>query len=205
MNLGKCVHLDRRNVVGTWYRAVDTRYLSTAINSLHTKTRFTRFAPGSLATPSFEILYFSENHDVILREVEALVGLSGGKVIANPELPALVAIPVQVYLSGIVDLTEPGQASLVEVSAQELTGDFREYSARRAPPAGVPAPHSGKAPTQKLGEELFNRGFTGLISFSAKMPAYKNLIVFPQRLVKGDSMRYTYTDGHGRAQTIIVP
>jgi hypothetical protein len=48
--------------------------------------------------------------------------------------------------------------------------------------------------------------FKGLTSFSAKLPDYKILSLFVQRLVPGlDKIEYSYHDQHGVLQTISIP
>jgi hypothetical protein len=94
----------------------------------------------------------------------------------------------------------------METNAQELTGDWRSY-ATRVPPPGPPAPHTGAPPTHSLGSALFALGTPqGFVSFSATLPDYKILVVFPDRL-KGtpDYLQYSYHDARGTIQVMRVP
>jgi RES domain-containing protein len=196
--------LKRGPIVATWYRAVDPAYLDTAIFTKHTPSITTRFSPGTPNSPAFEILYLAENPMVALFEAQALYGspTKPRGVVPNPAR-AVVEWPISVRLiTDTVDLTEPSEAAVLSTNAQELTGDWLSFSNR---PGG--APHAGKAPTQELGEALFNLGSVkGFVSFSAKLPDYKILGVFIGRLVSGqDEIKYSYHDRHGILQTIIIP
>jgi hypothetical protein len=113
----------------------------------------------------------------------------------------LVTLPILVSLAAIADVTDPAEAMVVETNAQELTGDWRSY-ATRIPPAGPPRPHTGTPATQGLGSALFALGSLQVfMSFSATLPNYKMLVVFPDRL-KGtpDYLQYSYHDARGTIQ-----
>ena len=159
---------------GTWYRAVDPRFLATALSTVHTATTPSRFSPARMSAPAFEILYLAENPMVALFEARALFGSPSapGGVVPHPSRP-LVTLPIFVSLGAISDLTDPTEATVIETNAQELTGDWRGY-ATRIPPAGPPDPHTGTSPTQSLGGALFALGSPqGFVSFSATLPDYK--------------------------------
>ena len=144
---------------------------------------------------------------VALFEARALFGSPStpGGVVPHPSRP-LVTLPILVSLGAVADLTDPSEATVIEANAQELTGDWRTYSIR-IPPAGPPAPHTGVPPTQGLGSALFSLGSTqGFVSFSATLPDYKILAVFPDRL-KGthDHLQYAYHDDRGTMQVKRIP
>jgi len=157
--------------------------------------------------PAFEILYLAENPMVALFEARALFGspTTPGGVVPHPNRP-LVTLPILVSLGAIADVTDPAEAMVVETNAQELTGDWRSY-ATRIPPAGPSRPHTGTPPTQSLGSALFALGsLRGFMSFSATLPDYKILVVFPDRL-KGtpDYLQYAYQDAWGTIQVKRIP
>ena len=140
----------------------------------------------------FEILYLSENVHVCLLEIEALLGSPRSGFVSRPRT-SLTAIAVQVSLQQIVDLTSVTEQKRLGVTAQELTGDWDGYE-KRNPSSSVPQP-TGTAPTQDLGEALFNTpNVEGFRTVSAKVPDQMNLIVFPQRLLKGSWVRHTTSD-----------
>jgi RES domain-containing protein len=200
LNITTCAVLLGRNVTGHWYRGVKPRYAARAIETSHTVGVASRFSLGA-----FEVLYLAEDQQVALYEVEGLYG-SPTNPVPNPA-NALLAVPAEVYLTDVADLTDPTQADLIGTNAQELTGDWREFAKRPTPAHGARAPHTGEAPTQQLGAELYRLGgFKGLVSFSAKRPERKVIAVFTQRLAHSPCwIRYSYDDEYGRRQTIRIP
>lgn len=110
-------------------------------------------------------------------------------------------------LTAVADLTDPVDAARVDTNAQELTGDWRSY-VTRIPPSVPPNPHSGLPPTQSLGIALHGLGkHQALITFSATLPDYKILVVFPDRVVKGtsDYLQYSFHDDRGAMQVRRIP
>jgi RES domain-containing protein len=207
VNAGKVTGLTAVPHSGTWYRAVNPRFTSTAISTTHSKTIASRFSPASSANPGFEILYLAENHLVAMFEAQALFGspLTPGGVVPHPTA-SLVTLAIQVQLSLVVDLSDPAQATLVDTNAQELTGDWRGYQ-QRGSATSVAGP-TGKAPTQELGEQLFALCPTiqGFLTLSARLPYYKILGIFTQRLSTGiDYVRYSITGPSGQSQPIQIP
>ena len=144
---------------------------------------------------------------VAMFEARALFGSPStpGGVVPHPTRP-LVTLPIMVGLASAADLTDPAEAATVGTNAQELTGDWRSYITRIPPPV-PPSPHSGLPPTQSLGVALHGLGkHQGLITFSATLPDYRILVVFPDRLLKGsDHLQYSYHDDRGSMQVKRIP
>ena len=69
MKLSACASLATYPLSGTWYRAIQLKFLPTALSTSHTQTIPSRFNAGSLNTNPFETLYLAENHQVALFEV----------------------------------------------------------------------------------------------------------------------------------------
>src|SRR5262249_7238174 len=127
-------------------------------------------------------------------------------VVSVPGTGAQSTITVTVDLTDIVDLTHPEQADLIETNAQELTGDWDKYPTRKPPFGWTSTTHSGMAPTQLLGQALFTARFKGLITFSAAVPYFRNLVVFPQLLLgSGCTVKHEWTDPHGTLQQLKIP
>ena len=206
MNLGACATLPTIPEVGTWYRAVHPHYLPVALKTAYTTRYKSRYSPGPGATPPFEICYLAENQVVALFEVEATFGspLTPGGLVPNPARPWVV-LNVEVMLHAVVDLTDfSGTHSVLNTTVQELTGDWKGFHLR-SPQTKVKGP-LGIAPTQALGDALFNAGHVeGFRAVSAKLPYHEVLGVFPQRLRKGSFVKYFYTDSTGILQTFAIP
>src|SRR5260370_32996049 len=116
-------------------------------------------------------------------EAQALLGsptMAGGSIPA-PAGPWTV-LTVRVQLEAVVDLSDVTSQALLDVSVQELTGDWRGYRQRSAA-TNVHIP-TGTAPTQALGEAFHRdpRGLEGPLTVSAKVPYNRNLIAFPSNL-----------------------
>lgn len=171
---------------GVWYRAIQPQFWTTSLSTSHTQTFPSRFNQGPTANPQFEILYLAENPMVALFEVQSLLGspMHPGGVIPNPR-QAWIIINVQVVLLNIADLTDPQALTTLEASEQDTTGDWRGFQQRSLLPAPQTAAY---APTQDLGAVLFNNtNADAFMTWSAKVPYHKNLVVFPQKLIHGSS------------------
>jgi hypothetical protein len=206
MNLGICGSLHTIPELGTWYRAVQPRYLPGALATTYTTGIRSRFSAGPAAVPPFEILYLAENHMVALFEVEAQFGspLKAGGIVPNPA-HAWVILNVQVSLKAVVDLTNvPGAQTSLGTTVQELTGDWKGFGLR-GPHTKVKHP-VGSAPTQDLGSALYSATICeGFRAVSARVPYHEVLAVFPKRLRPGSFVEYTYTDDLGTVQRFRIP
>ena len=66
--------------------------------------------------------------------------------------------------------------------------------------------HAGKAPSQALGKALFDLKETrAFVTFSAKLPEFRILGIFPQKLCAPDEVRYSYDDNRGESQIVKIP
>ncbi len=175
MRLSACRRLTLRPINAIWYRAIATQHWKTALKTDYTQQVTTRFNPGRAAKTPFEILYLGEHQFVALYEVGAIFG-PPKRPVPNPHQSKMVPIDVSVLLQSVADLTDPSQQSLLDISIQELTGNWDTYA-------------PGDAPTQRLGAALYaTRDIEGFLAISAKMPPNKTLIVFPQKLRKGSEL-----------------
>ena len=110
MNLVACGALPRRPETQVWFRALEPQFWTTSLATAQTAVIPSRFNAGANAMPPFEILYLAENPLVALFEVQALFG--------TPTQPGGVfPHPRQAWI-------EVATHSLLETSAQELTGDW---------------------------------------------------------------------------------
>lgn len=187
---------------GTWYRALQTHFLPTALSTRHTTTITSRFSGASPVAPGYEVLYLAENHLVALLEVQALLGspTTPGGVVPHPR-STWTTLNVSVSLSRVADLTDPTAQSLLDITAQELTGDWLGYQLR-GPGTTVKGP-TGFAPTQDLGAALHAvSGLEGFKSFSAKAPYHQILTIFPKKLLLGSSISW-FNPLAGKTESIL--
>ena len=190
MNFGACRKLDHSPETGTWFQAVALAHLGTPISTAHTKATSSRFSAGPKASAPFEILNLAETFQVAQFEIGALYGdpLVVGGTLNDPR--SFAAIHVKVVLQHVADLTEVSQQTLVETTAQELTGDWKGYGQRASPRSPVQRP-IGTAPTQNLGEAIFNvKGPEGFRTLSAKLAYHRNLVVFPEQMFEGSRLEF---------------
>jgi RES domain-containing protein len=189
MKLGACPKLTLSPEGRVWFRAIDPKYGPSPLSSAHTAAAPSRFSAGPLALNPFEVLYFAENAMTALWEVGSLFGsLKHNILVPNPSC-AWLTINMHVQLQQVADLTQVSQQKLLGTTVQELTGDWEGYSFR-SPVTSVSQP-TGTAPTQDLGEALQSLpGIEGFRTVSAKIPYQMNLVVFPQKLLKGSQIVY---------------
>ena len=202
MNLANCGALTLLPETATWYRAIQPQHWNTALQTAQTLLIPSRFSEGN---GLFEILYLAEDPLVALFEVQALLGsvLPPQLWVPNPH-QAWITLNVTVTLSHVADLTRVSQQSLVATNAQELTGDWRGYRIRGAA-TPITQPTAVPAPTQELGEALFNvPGVEAFRAISAKVPTHRVLAIFPSKLRPGSQI--TFTDqARNRSQVIRPP
>jgi hypothetical protein len=182
----------------TWYRAVDSRFLTSAIATKHTIAVPSRFYDPFSASPQFSTLYVLDNSLVALFEIQALFGspTTPGGVVPAPT-GAWTTLTVRVRLRRVVDLTDLASQALLDINVQELTGDWRGY-AQRSSRTNVTVP-VGTAPTQYLGEAIFrdSRNLEGFLTVSAKVPYHRNLIAFPAHFRSRSYIAYDWRDTGG--------
>lgn len=176
----------------TWYRALQTHFLPTALSTRHTSTVPSRFSSASPTSPGFEILYLAENHLVALLEAQALLGspVIPGSLIPSPR-STWTTLNVNVSLRHVADLTDIASQTCLDITAQELTGDWLGYL-QRGPGTTVKKP-TGSAPTQELGAALFGvPKLEAFVSLSSKAPYNQILAVFPQKLRLGSRVSWLH-------------
>jgi len=108
-------------------------------------------------------------------------------------------------LTKVADLTAvAGSHVPLSTSAHELTGDWRGYQ-QRISSASVSGP-IGTAPTQDLGAALYADGsFEGFLTISAKLPYHLVLGAFPDRIHRGNFVRFNYQNSHHQSETLQIP
>jgi hypothetical protein len=114
--------------------------------------------------------------------VQALLGsaTTAGGLVPSPH-STWTTLNVNVSLQYIADLTDLASQDLLDITAQELTGDWRGYRLR-GPSTTIKGP-TGSAPTQDLGSALFAvPKLEAFKTLSSKAPYHQILAVFPQKL-----------------------
>lgn len=193
MILGRTSFLTAKRVVGTWWRAVPAAFSGAPLATAHSASIPSRFNPASVGFAAFETLYLGSEKLVCEFEVGAKLGspLPGKAYLPSPK-GSWAYFTVDVDLRRVADLTAPSQRSLVNTTVQELTGDWEGYGLRSPVPKlkGFFARRfRTNVPTQQLGSALNLLGrFEGAITYSARVPNKKCLVVFPTSLLAGSSL-----------------
>ncbi|HWQ32780.1 MAG TPA: RES family NAD+ phosphorylase [Blastocatellia bacterium] len=184
-----------RPLTGVWYRAIQTRFIATA---LHFSSTASRFNPGG----TFPLLYLSENHLVALLEVQALFGspLNASGLIPSPR-HSYTVLNLTVNLAGVADLTSHKSQTDLETNPQELTGDWIGYQIRSLLTSVRAVP--GPAPTQQLGNEINTLAdIEAFCTLSAKAPDQMNLVIYPDKLRPGSFIEF-FNPTTGKTERLI--
>lgn len=193
--------LTRGPLTGTWYRAMATVHLPTALSVSHSRTVPGRFNDGSRSAPSFPVLYLAEDPVLALFEVQALFGSpTPGGIVPNPK-SAVASLNVNLILREVADLTDIHELTIFETNVQELTGDWRGFKLRGSA-TSVKLP-TGTAPTQELGAALYAvPKLEGFLTVSAKLSYQQILVVFPDKLHSASLIEHT--DKHGNVHSMTL-
>jgi hypothetical protein len=186
--------LSTSTLSGLWWRAIQTRHLPTPLATSHSTTIPGRFNGGTRLHPGPEVLYLAEDLLVAQFEVGALLGspLAGHSFLPSPAAVGWSFLPMTVNLNRVLDLTSHVEITKLDTSLQELTGDWRGYGLRLPHHPAITSPLWTNVPTQQLGSGLAASGlFDGLVTYSAKVPTKRNLIIFRNQLTIPNSVEYT--------------
>jgi hypothetical protein len=176
-----------------------------SIATAHTVKVPSRFYDPITAYPQFSSLYVSDNPLVAMFEAQALFGsptVPGGAIPAPAG--AWTVLTVRLQLGAVVDLSNLASQALLNVSVQELTGDWRGYR-QRSGTTNVKSP-TGTAPAQALGEAIYRdpRDLEGLLTVSARVPYNRNLVAFPSHFRITSFVEYDWTDSTGIDHTFRI-
>ena len=175
------------SVSRTWFRAVQTRYLSNPLGFDHTPVAPSRYNAGDGRYP---MLYLAPDPVTALLECRAFVRVPGRAgqpgLLPTGLAVSVTVLPVDVNLKAVIDLGDPGTRSH---TVQELTGDWRAYPFLSTG-GSFPQVRSGRdtAPTQDLGAALEKLQLPSqaqceaFLAPSAVRPKISNLVVFPNRV-----------------------
>ncbi|WP_316204521.1 RES domain-containing protein [Bradyrhizobium sp. SZCCHNS3051] len=190
MKLSACSSLPTSSEKGTWYRAVEARYVKAHFIHNRMKISITRFNAGrKLKKPDrYACLYLVDDPTCAQYEVGQQLGFpTPGNHLPN-RTKSFAQLTIQVSLQRVADISDLSSQVLLGSNVQELTGDWKGYD-HRTPHTSVAAP-IGMSETQHLGIALYRTGIEGFMTTSAKIPWHKILVVFPGNLAKGSSIEY---------------
>src|ERR687883_634413 len=158
---------------GVAFRLILARYAATALSSIGALRTGERYNVRG----RFEALYLASSPVTALQEVEALVETADG--LRGVKGPPRILLSVEHRLQLVVDLTDARVQGALGTTPDELCAPWRPLNA-----AGQ------VAPTQLLGEVIRDDGRIDALRVpSARDPSTDNLVVFPDRLRAGSSLR----------------
>ncbi len=175
MRPAQCARLALGPLTGYWYRALRLKYWNSRLSTTHSSTSKSRFSVASVTNRLYRLLYLGENHQVVIYEVGALLGLPSSPT-SNPT-GSWITLSLGVRLDYVADLCDPAQQRIISTNDQELTG--------------VWANASSATPTQKLGVALSTTpNLEGVIVPSSKPGGGRNLVIFPDKLGPRSSIEF---------------
>ena len=156
----------------TFFRIIHAKYASTALSAVGSYRFGGRYNPAG----AFEVLYLADHPVTALEEVEALLRTDDD--LKGVKGPPRIVLSVECALQRVVQLNESALRDL-DLSVEDIIGPWRESLRRNQTPV-----------THQIGRISFERGdVEALLVPSAKNPATSNLVVFPDRLLKGSALR----------------
>lgn len=168
---------------GFFFRAIRLKFVATPLSALGSLNGGRYNAAGS-----FEVYYLAPNADVALCETQA-VDPSG---VAKRIIP-LALFTIDVDLQHVVDLTTKAALRALNVSAPELTTEWRAVTL------------GGRTPiTHEIGAAARKAEIEALLYPSARVDGAANLAVIVDRLRRGSTLSINPAEGFGSGTTIEV-
>lgn len=164
---------------GTAYRLTGLKYLATPLSSRGSLTTGGRYNKKGL----FSALYLADTPATAVAEVQMLKITD--KQLVGVRGPPKVLVSVDYSLQTVLDLCSPEVQEAIDTNLQELNEDWLLRQK-----GGLPIP------TQNLGEVIYQVGHIEAMRVpSARLPGTSNLVVFPERMQIGSSLRLFDPEG----------
>ena len=156
----------------TFFRVIHAKYATTALSAVGSYRFGGRYNPAG----AFEVLYLADNPVTALEEVEALLRTNDD--LRGVKGPPRIVLSVECALQRVIQLHQDALQTL-NLTLEDVTAPWRESLRRNRTPV-----------THEIGRMSFERGdVEALLAPSAKNPVTSNLVVFPDRLTEGSSLR----------------
>jgi len=132
---------------------------------------------------AFEILYFANHADTMLREVRIVQYDVGGNAISVPSRP-YIAISLQYEFALTIDLNDPAIQAALKIDHQDLTSAWELDLLNGTTPV-----------TQDLGIAARDTGIEALIVPSARHAGFSNVAVIRDQLLESSFIRIHRPEG----------
>ena len=158
---------------GTFFRSIDLHWLlrGTPLSAIGSRIRGGRYNHKG----AFEAFYIANTQETALYETEAIFKFAG--VVVGVRQPPRVMLSLEYNLHDIVDLREPTALAALGISVDDLKQPWKLAQAEDRPVL-----------TQRIGAAARAIDVEALLVPSARVDAGTNLVVFPDRLLKGSSV-----------------
>jgi RES domain-containing protein len=181
-----------------WYRAIAVKFLPNPLGYSHTIGTHSRFSNKG----RYPLLYLAPDPTTAMFEVQAFLGSMYGRWVAHMA-SNWIPVPVSVGSMDVFDFGHPARRTNVDMTIQELTGDWWGYRLRQVLnnfpvlPATTP-PHNISAPTQELGREIAHlkpQRVSGFLAPSARNTLVTNLVLLPDQITTRGEVTAKTPDG----------
>ena len=154
---------------GVCYRCTEPQFADQVVTGLGSQLHGARWTPKN----SFPAVYLCESIEAALQEY-----LARGRRMKLPDYKSLPMVMawVKVKTANLLDTTEPEIAGVINPLLEKDKIHWRAIQDRR------------EAVSQAVGRAIKEICFSGLIASSQALPGYKNIVIFPQKLTRADSM-----------------
>jgi len=158
---------------GTFFRSIDLHWLlqGTPLSAIGSRMRGGRYNRKG----AFEAFYIANTQETALYETAAIFKFAG--VVVGVRQPPRVMLSLEYNLHDIVDLREPTALATLGISVDDLKQPWKLAQAEDRPVL-----------TQRIGAAARAIDVEALLVPSARVDAGTNLVVFPDRLLKGSSV-----------------
>ena len=158
---------------GTFFRFIDLHWLlqGTPLSAIGSRMRGGRYNRKG----AFEAFYIANTQETALYETEAIFKVAG--IVVGVRQPPRVMLSLEYKLHDIVDLREPIALATLGITVDDLKQPWKLAQAEDRPVL-----------TQRIGAAARAIDVEALLVPSARADAGTNLVVFPDRLLKGSSV-----------------
>jgi len=158
---------------GIFFRSIDLHWLlqGTPLSAIGSRIRGGRYNRKG----AFEAFYIANTQETALYETEAIFKFAG--VVVGVRQPPRVMLSLEYNLHHIVDLREPTALATLGITIDDLKQPWKLAQAEDRPVL-----------TQRIGAAARAVDVEALLVPSARADAGTNLVVFPDRLLKGSSV-----------------
>jgi RES domain-containing protein len=169
---------------GSFFRAIPLVHISSPLSAVGSLARGGRYN----AAGGFEAFYIARSPDTTLYELQVISPRS-----APTRTKPLITFTIEVDLQAVVDLTSRANVHALGLTPADLIVEWKAVLIA----GGVPITHD-------IGSAARDAGVEAIIVPSARQPGATNLVIFPDRLRHGSSVRIDPPDGFPPGTRLVI-